>query len=384
MRERIVAAFVPLVDCAVLVAAREKGFAAEFGVDLVLVKEPSWASLRDHLCLGQIDCAHALAPLPVALTLGAGHLQVDCVAPFILGRGGNAVTVSTRLFDEMYAKSPAESLEEPGAAGRALAAVVRERAEPLTLAMVFPFSNHNFDLRYWLAAAGVHPDRDVRLVAIPPPLMVDSLQAGLVDGFCVGEPWNSLAAAQGVGRIVATQSQLFPRAVEKVLAVRASFAHTEKLTRLLQALDAAAKWVDDTANHAAVAARLARPEYLDVPEDGIAAALDGRLRLGLGAAKRDVDFMYFHRYAANAPRGVDGLWVYAQMVRWGQIAPSATAQRAAAEVFRPDLYCRALPAATLAAAAPPPFDRTEFVATDVPAYLQQFDVRTAFPDARLL
>jgi ABC-type nitrate/sulfonate/bicarbonate transport system substrate-binding protein len=138
MNERIVAAFVPLMDAAVLVVAREQGFAAEAGIDLVLVKEPSWASLRDHLCLSYVDCAHALAPLPVALTLGVGHLQVDCIAPFVLGRGGNAVTVSTRLFDEMYAQSPAESLDEPGAAARALAAVARDRAAPLTLAMVFP------------------------------------------------------------------------------------------------------------------------------------------------------------------------------------------------------------------------------------------------------
>jgi NitT/TauT family transport system ATP-binding protein len=384
MSERIVAAFVPLVDSAVLVAAREQGFAAEAGIDLVLVKEPSWASLRDHLCLGHVDCAHALAPLPVALTLGAGHLQVECIAPFVLGRGGNAVTVSTRLFDEMYAKSSTESLQEPQAAGRALAAVVRERRAPPTFGMVFPFSNHNFDLRYWLAAAGVHPDRDVRLVAIPPPLMVDSLRAGLVDGFCVGEPWNSVAAAQGLGRIVATQSQLFPRAVEKVLAVRAPLANTARLSRLLHALDAAAQWVDDASNHAAVAAQLAQPDYLNVPQESIAAALDGRLRLGLGAAKRDVDFMYFHRYAANAPRAADGLWAYAQMVRWGQLAPSAGAQRAAAEVFRPDLYCQSVPTATLAAPALQPFDGIEFVATDVPAYLGQFETHTPFEDGRSL
>ena len=385
MTERIVAAFVPLVDCAVLVAAREQGFAAEAGLDLVLVKEPSWASLRDHLCLGHVDCAHALAPLPVALTLGVGHVQVDCIAPFVLGRGGNAVTVSTQIFDEMYAKSPTESLEEPGAASRALAAVVRDRGEPLTLGMVFPFSNHNFDLRYWLAAAGIHPDRDVRLVAIPPPLMVESLQAGLVDGFCVGEPWNTLAVTHGLGRIVATQSQLFPRAVEKVLALRASFAHSgERLARLLEALDAAARWADDPANHGALAARLARPQYLGVPQESIAAALDGRLHLGLGAAKRDVDFMYFHRYAANVPRAADGVWSYAQMVRWGQIAPSARAQRAAAEVFRPDIYRRSLPAALPDALPPPPFDRIEFEAGDVLAYLAQFGVHTRFADARSL
>jgi NitT/TauT family transport system ATP-binding protein len=382
--ERIVAAFVPLVDCAVLVAAREQGFAAEVGVDLVLVKEPSWASLRDHLSLGHVDCAHALAPLPVALTLGVGHVQVACIAPFVLGRGGNAVTVSTRLFDEMYAKSPAESLEDPAAASRALAAVARDRAAPLTLGMVFPFSNHNYDLRYWLAAGGVHPDRDVRLVAIPPPLMVDSLRAGLVDGFCVGEPWNSLAAVQGLGRVVVTQSQLFPGAVEKVLALRESFAETERLGKLLKALDAAASWVDDAANHAALAARLARPEYLGVPEECIAAALDGRLRLGLGAAKRDLDFMYFHRHAANAPRAADGLWAYAQMVRWGQLAPNLRAQRAAAEVFRPDLYRRSVLTVKRDTPALAPFDGLNFDATDVPAYLDRFAVHTPFADAHSL
>jgi NitT/TauT family transport system ATP-binding protein len=379
MSERVVAAFVPLVDCAVLVAAREQGFAAAAGLDLVLVKEPSWASLRDHLSLGYVDCAHALAPLPVALTLGVGHVQVHCVAPFVLGRGGNAITVSMRLFDEMYAKSGAESLRDPAVAGRALAAALRERAAPLTFGMVFPFSNHNFDLRYWLAAAGVHPDRDVRLVAIPPPLMVDSLRAGLVDGFCVGEPWNSMAVALGFGRIVATQSQLFPRAAEKVLALRLSYAQrAQPVMRLLPTLDAAAAWVDDAVNHAALAEQLARPEYLGVRQDIIEASLSGRLRLGLGAAKRDVDFMYFHRYAANAPRAADGLWAYAQMVRWGQLAPDGRAERAAADVFHPGLYRQSVPGAATDPPAPPPFDGVELAGGDVPAYLAQFETRTPF------
>jgi NitT/TauT family transport system ATP-binding protein len=383
MSERVVAAFVPLVDCAVLVAAREQGFAAAAGLDLELVKEPSWASLRDHLSLGHVDCAHALAPLPVALTLGVGHVQVDCVAPFVLGRGGNAITVSTRVFEEMQAVSAA--LAEPAAVGHALAAVVRRRAEPLTFGMVFPFSNHNFDLRYWLAAAGVHPDRDVRLVAIPPPLMVDSLRAGLVDGFCVGEPWSSIAVAQGLGCIVATQSQLFPRAAEKVLALRAEFAaRGNRLSALLGVLDAAAAWVDEPSNHPALAAQLARPEYLGVTEEIVMAALDGRLQLGFGAQRHDPDFMYFHRHAANAPNAADGPWVYAQMVRWGQTALSSRGLRAAATVFRPDLYRHALPAATMADAAPLPFDGIEFSAADVPAYLRRFDVHTPFAERHAL
>ena len=382
MTERIVAAFVPLVDCAVLVAAREQGFAAEAGLDLVLVKAPSWASLRDHLMLGHVDCAHALAPLPVALTLGVGHVQMECIAPFVLGRGGNAVTVSNRLFAEMQG---ATSFTNPLETGRALAAVARRRVPPLTFGMVFPFSNHNYDLRYWLAAAGLHPDRDVRLVAIPPPLMVDSLRAGLVDGFCVGAPWNSLAVALGLGSIVVTQAQLFPRAAEKVLALRTAFADRRRLVRLLQALDAAATWADDPSNHAVLASYLARPEYLDVREEIVASVLGGRLRFGTGAEVHDPDYLYFHRHAANAPREADGLWAYAQMVRWGQLAPSERAEKAAAKVFDSAVYRMSMPRSSLeVSAVVPAFDRIEFPSSDVPAYLRQFEMHTPFADAHSL
>jgi NitT/TauT family transport system ATP-binding protein len=386
MAERVIAAFVPLVDCAVLVAAREQGFAAAEGIDLTFVREPSWASLRDHLSLGHVDCAHALAPLPVALTLGVGQVRVDCVVPFVLNRGGNAITLAATLAAEMTALD-AEALATPERAGRALAVVQERRKEPLTLGMVFPFSNHNFDLRYWLAAAGVHPDRDVRVVAIPPPLMVDSLKAGLVDGFCVGEPWNSLAVAQGIGSIVTTQAQLFPGVAEKVLAVRTEFAEAsaERMSRLLRALDRAAAWADDAAHHAALAAHLARPDYLDVPAPLIAAALSGRLPFGLPPSPRqDRDFMYFHRRAANLPAAVDGLWSYAQMARWGQLAPSPRQQRLAGAVFRSDLYRRNV---TVAGPEPPPslsFDRMAFSAADVPAYLRRFSVSTPFADRHAL
>ena len=349
MTESVIAAFVPLVDCAVLVAAREQGFAAAADLDLVLVKEPSWASLRDHLWLGHVDCAHALAPLPVALTLGVGHVQVDCVAPFVLGRGGNAVTVSTQLFAEMQAKSAADELHESrGGRPRAWRPSCGAARQPLTLGMVFPFSNHNFDLRYWLAAAGVHPDRDVRLVAIPPPLMVDSLRAGLVDGFCVGEPWNSLAVAQGLGRIVATQSQLFPRAAEKVLAMRAAFAEQRGARREAAARARCCRGVGRRSGESRRARGASRAAGVSRP----AAARSSRLRSagGCGSARAPSctirDFLYFHRHAANAPRAADGLWAYAQMVRWGQLAPSERAERAAADVFRSDLYRQSVPGAS--------------------------------------
>ena len=379
MADRITAAFVPLVDCAVLVAAREQGFASAEGFDLELVREPSWASLRDHLNLGYVDCAHALAPLPVASTLGVGHVQVDCFVPFVLSRGGNAVTVSATLHDEMQDAAGERGIATPAAAAEALAAAVRRRASPPTLGMVFPFSNHNFDLRYWLASAGVHPDRDVRLVAIPPPLMVDSLRAGHVDGFCVGEPWNSLAVAEDVGRIVATNAQLVPRGAEKVLAVRAALENdSHRLGALLRALAAAAEWADDPRNHGALAALLARREYVGAPAELIEPVLGGRLALGGGRAASDPDFMYFHRHAANLPRAEEALWAYAQMVRWGQVRAHGSLERLAARVFREDLYRSHVGGGPPAEVMPAAFDGVRFTAGEIEEYVGRFAVSTRF------
>jgi two-component system, oxyanion-binding sensor len=394
MTERIAAAFVPLVDSAVLIAAHECGFAREQGIALTLLREPSWASLRDHLNLGHVDCAHALAPLPVATALGAGHVQVDCVVPFVLSRGGNAITLSRPLADAMTEHLPgSEPLRDPRQTGAALAAAIRARKAPLSLAMVFPFSSHNYDLRYWLAAAGLHPDRDLRLVTIPPPLMVDSLRAGHIDGFCVGEPWNSLAVAQGLGRIVATKSQIFPHSPEKVLAVNPALAaESEPLDALLRALAAAAQWCDDPGHRAELAALLARPEYVGVDASLIAAALAGQPSPLATSDHGDPDFLYFHRHDANRPRREDALWCYAQMLRWGQVAgrdgddhvtarvAARVAADRAADVVRPDLYERALNGT--AAALPPPtaFDRRAVWPADVHTYLAQFALHTPFAE----
>ena len=335
MSEPLLAGFLPLVDSAVLVAAHEKGFARDHGFELGLVKEPSWAILRDHLNLGLIDCAHALAPLPIAAALGIGQVQSDLVVPFVLGRGGNAITVSRALAESMrVAARPAV----PATAqqwGDALARVVAERSEPLTLAMVYPFSGHNFEIRYWLAASGIHPDRDLKLVAVPPPLMVESLRAGQVDGFCVGAPWNSLAVEHGLGEVIVTKSELFPRGIEKVLAMRKPTMADGGLVRaLLQALNAAALWCDAAANKEELAALLARPEYLGLPAGLISRALAG----DVGARAPDPEFMYFASHDAGCPHLEEALWIFAQMRRWGQVRDDTRLQAVAASVFRPDVY----------------------------------------------
>lgn len=341
--------FIPLVDCAPLVVAAEKGFAAAEGLHLELVRETSWANIRDRVMLGHFDGAHMLGPLPIATTLGiGGHVEVPMVAPFSLGLGGNAVTVSEPLFSEMQSAGVRLG-DGPADMAKAIGAVVAardSRADPVvTIAMVHPFSGHNYELRYWLASAGIDPDHDVRLVVLPPPFMVDALKEGQVDAFCVGEPWNSLAVDEGVGVIVATKSALWRQGPEKVLGLRARFAedHPDRLHRLVRALYRAAAWAGDPANRDDLADLLAQPAYVGAPATIIRRALGGELHLRSGEPPAAVpDFLVFHDHAANFPWQSHALWFYSQMVRWGQIGHDrATADRARL-VYRPDLYRAAL------------------------------------------
>jgi two-component system, oxyanion-binding sensor len=204
---RITAGFVPLTDSLLLVAAVEKGFAAAEGVELTLVKESSWANIRDRVAVGQFDVAHMLAPMPIAASLGLSPIDAPVIAPMALGLGGNAVTVSLALWEQMRAAGAPDDLAA-GPVGTALAKVVGAGGPKLRFAVVHPHSSHNYELRYWLAASGIDPERDVEIVVLPPPFMPDALRAGRVDGYCVGEPWNSVAASAGVGRI-ATQWRRF-------------------------------------------------------------------------------------------------------------------------------------------------------------------------------
>jgi ABC-type nitrate/sulfonate/bicarbonate transport system substrate-binding protein len=349
--------FIPLVDCAVLVAAAEKGFDRLEGLELQLVRETSWANIRDRVNLGHFDCAHMLAGMPIASSLGVGHIRVPTVAPFLLGLNGNAITVSLPLHEAMREAGTGDA--GPAALGAALGRVVearRARGEPpLTFAMVFPFSCHNYELRYWMAAAGVDPERDIRMVVIPPPLMVESLAAGHIDGFCVGEPWNSLAVEAGIGRILLTKSALWNMGVEKVLGVRADWADENRpvLEALVRALHRAAAWADDPASRDELAAILSRPAYLDVDAAIVRRALSGDMVLQAGEPPVHVgDFLVLNRRAANFPWVSQAVWIYTQMVRWGQVEASPEAETAARRCFRPDIYRAALRESGLAVSLP--------------------------------
>jgi NitT/TauT family transport system ATP-binding protein len=336
---RITAGFIPLTDSLLLVTAREKGFAADEGVDLTLVREISWANIRDRLAVGQFDVAHMLAPMPIAASLGLSPIDVPVIAAMGLNLGGNAITVSAALWEAMRAAGAPSDLS-PMAVGAALRLVVKLRSSKLKLAVVHPYSSHNYELRYWLAASGIHPDRDVELVIVPPPLMADALAAGRIDGFCVGEPWGSVAVASGAGRIATVKANLWPRSPEKVLGVTAAWAdaHSEALSALLRGLHRAALWCSAPANHAEAAALLSQPQYLGQPPEVIAPALAGRIEVSRGHAVTVDEFFIPQAHAANLPDPADALWYYSQMVRWGDIRYSREGAAIAANSYRADLY----------------------------------------------
>ncbi len=343
------AGFIPLVDASVLIAASEFGFAQKEGIALDLVKDVSWANVRDRLAFRQFDIAHMLSPMPVASMLGLGSNPSPTITPFSLGRGGNAITLSTRLYARMQQvealSETASALENAQALAKAICGM-KARGEPLpTLGVTYPFSSHNYEFRFWLAAGGIDPDRDVKLVVVPPPLTSDALAAGAIDGFCVGAPWNMVASERGVGRIVAAKQDIWPSAPEKVIGMRPEWAetHPETVSRLIVALDAAARWCDRPDNHDALSEALADTRYLAAPVDIIRRVLAGEFNLDDQGNRRVIDgYFKFHAGFANYPRPSQALWIYSQMIRWGQTDLSSTGMTAAAAAYRPDIYRLAL------------------------------------------
>ncbi len=345
---RVRIGFIPLLDSAGLVAATELGMARDEGLDVELSREMSWATLRDKLAVGVIDAAHLLAPIAVASKVGIGNPKPPLNALMSLSVNGNAISVSRPLFEDMRQTGELAGPDDLLAKGRALAAIIaRRRAEGrprLTFAIVHTFSPHNYELRYFLAAAGIDPDADVDLVVVPPPYVVDHLRNGLIDGFCVGAPWTTIGLREGLTRVIAVKPQIWRFGPEKVLAVREAFADEEEdvALRLIRCAKAGGEWADDPANRPALAEMMARRGILEMPQDAIADSLAGRVPIDDGAADPIADYIVFDRDAASFPWRSHALWFYSQMLRWGQATWSAEGMRLAAGAYRPDLYRLAL------------------------------------------
>jgi NitT/TauT family transport system ATP-binding protein len=381
--DRVRVGFIPLTDCAPLIVAGRLGFAENEGICLDLVREASWAALRDRMAVRHLDVAHMLAPMPIADSLGLSPLPTGLIVPLALGTGGNTITVSTALWERLRAEgAPADF--DPAATARALAAAVaRPGSARITFGIVHPHSAHQYQLAYWLASAGLLPHRDVDLVVVPPPLTPAALEAEQIDGFCVGEPWGSIAVLAGLGRTVTTNVHIWHGCPEKVLAVRQGFADADpdRLGRLVRAIDRAARWCDEPANREMLVTLLADETVLDHRPAALWPGLTRRIMAPDGVFRTVDGFLTFAADGATRPRATHALWFYAQMARWGQVTHDAAHLTAARGTYRPDLYDAAWAGFAAHPVIPPAddmlgpdsvFDHRSFEPQRIEAYLAAF------------
>lgn len=325
----------PLVDCAPVVVARERGFFARHGLEVSLSVEGSWAGIRDKLAAGLLDAAQLLAPMPLAAQLGIDGFGVPLLSALTLSRNGNMITVSNALHEALACRqNPAQDC------GAALARLLHdERAQgsrPRVFAHVYPHSSHHFLLREWFTTAGIDADSELRLLSLPPPLLVHCLRSGQIDGFCAGAPWGLAAQAEGVGRNLLATRMIRHDCVEKVLGVRAEWAEKNPETHLhlIAALIEAGRWLEQPGHRSVAAQLLARGAYMDVPPDILNAALiegtDSPLDPGFCFSGTD----------DGALRMADLEWLEDQLQDWGGIPVSPS--EALMACYRPDLHQQAL------------------------------------------
>ncbi len=296
--------FIPVVDCAPLLVAEHLDLFRKHGVQVQLSCEVGWATIREKLLYGQIDAAHAIAGLALAMRMGLSTPPAKVVAPFVFNLHGNGITLSRDLWNRGV--KDAASLRK----------LIRSSSRLLTFGMVSRFSSHCFLLRRWLESGGIDPDRDVRMVTLPPMQMTASLKEGLIDGYCVGEPWNSAAVESGCGWIAATSAELAKEHPEKVLLMAETFIenHGDQAHAIIAALKEACAYCDATENRAMVAQLLAASGHFTASEDTLKRSLIGPLDLGTGASLPVDQFHLFHRREANEPLHERGRWLLTEFL----------------------------------------------------------------------
>lgn len=376
-KTRLDLGFIALSDCAPLVVAYEKGFFERHGLRVTLHREASWASIRDKTMFGLFDAAHMLYPMPIAMTLGVGGVKCPMVTALCLSLGGNAITVSNALHAEMIHAAPQSMISRKTSAAALREAIARRKVlntEPLRFGVVFPTSTHHYELRFWMAAAGIDPDNDVRLMTVPPPEMPDALRQGRIDGYCVGEPWNSYVVERGWGKTLITKQGLWNSGPEKVLGVTKAWSQTHPNTHLalVRAVLEACAWADQQENREELAALIAQPRYIDAPVNVVRMSMLGQYRFDLDQSPEPhPDFVNFHRYAANFPWRSHAKWFMTQMLRWNQIDAAPDFDKVSREVMLTDLY--RLAARELGVPAPTIDEKTEGV-HDAPWVLEHADL----------
>ncbi|MEM8555539.1 MAG: CmpA/NrtA family ABC transporter substrate-binding protein [Pseudomonadota bacterium] len=334
---RLHCGFVPLVDSAPMIVARELGFAQEEGIDLVLVKMPSWSALRDSLVLGQTEAAHMLSPVPVAMSLGLGGLPTRIDALMVLSVNGNVIGVSGALAATMRKGGWTGSFHDPVGTGQHM---IRATDRHLRVGVPYPFSMHAELLYLWLGALGLSTPGELDVRTVPPPHMPDVMAAGEIDAFCVGEPWGSTAVENAGAELVLPGAAIWSFAPEKVLAARHGWVeeNPEAVGRLMRCLAQAAKWLSDRDNRAMAGEILSREEYLNIPNRIIDRALMGRIvTTARGLQAEAPNLLHFNAKAANFPWRSQGAWIASQIARRLGLDRKA-AMEVGKACFRSDLY----------------------------------------------
>lgn len=341
--ERINLGFMRLTDSAPLALAQATGLFARYGLDVELSREVSWANLRDKLVVGKLDAAQLLAPLPMMTSFGSGGLRANILTGLSLSLNGNAITLSRALWEKLGGEYNKNATAMAEALGNQVHA--SRSNDVLTFATVHMFSMHTFQLRMWLKAGGLDPDRDLRIIVLPPEQMGDSLARGIIDGFCVGEPWNTLAVQQGVGAVAAAGYDIWNNSPEKVLGVTETWHNHYPSThlRLRLALMEACQALRDPQQRTYAAEILSRKEYLDLPLRVLLPSLTGEFTMAKHLSPVQIrDFHVFGRYQAGFPWRSHAQWmVKSSSALLGKSIPGDLCQTLVQQCYRPDLYRQA-------------------------------------------
>ena len=354
--------FIKLTDMAPLAIAKELGYFEDEGLFVTIEAQSNWKNVLDRVIDGQLDGSHMLAGQPIAAGAGFGR-QAELITPFSMDLNGNGITVSNDVWSKMKPHVPMDGRGKPvhPIKAEAIKPVIEEYkadGKAFKMGMVFPVSTHNYEIRYWLAAAGIHPgmytanniqgqvDADVLLSVTPPPQMPATLEAGTIYGYCVGEPWNQQAVFKGIGVPVTTNTDIWKNNPEKVFVIRKDFAekYPNTTTAITKALIRAGKWLDEPGNRPKAVGILSMPDYVGADSVVIANSMTGTFEFEKGDKRAMPDFNVFYRHNATYPFYSDGIWFLTQMRRWGQIPESKPADwydTTIKDIYRPDLWKKA-------------------------------------------
>nr|WP_321454057.1 CmpA/NrtA family ABC transporter substrate-binding protein [uncultured Carboxylicivirga sp.] len=354
--------FIKLTDMAPLAIAKELGYFEEEGLFVTIEAQSNWKNVLDRVIDGELDGSHMLAGQPIAAAAGFGR-QASLVTPFSMDLNGNGITVSNAIWDKMKEHVPTGSDGKPvhPIKADALKPVIesyKNDGKPFKMGMVFPVSTHNYEIRYWLAAAGIHPgmytadniqgqvDAEVLLSVTPPPQMPATLEAGTIYGYCVGEPWNQQAVFKQIGVPVVTNYEIWKNNPEKVFVMTQKFIDENPNTAIAvtKALIRAGKWLDEPSNRAKAVGILSMPDYVGADSIVIANSMTGTFEFEKGDKRSLPDFNVFYRYNATYPFYSDAIWFLTQMRRWGQIPEAKDDSwyfETAKKVYKPEIWEKA-------------------------------------------